>query len=226
MPGRRKDEAESAGSADSTGGAVDLDGAETVVSARSGLTAPKGRPTPKRDAGAKRRGPVAPAPMTSAEARARRKNLAGPKLSKEERRAQKTARRERMAQHRERIAAGDEAALPERDRGPVRRYVRNIVDSRYNLLGMFMPVALGLMFVMIAVPQIQFYISPAMMLLMVLMALDGVLLARKVGRLVDIKYPDNTEARWKLGIYAASRASTLRRMRMPRPQVRRGERLD
>ena len=33
------------------------------------------------------KGPVAPAPMTAAEARARRKSLAGPKLSREERRA-------------------------------------------------------------------------------------------------------------------------------------------
>src|SRR5690625_5556217 len=76
-----------------------------------------------------------------------------------------------MSQRRERMLAGDEAALLERDRGPVRRYVRDIVDSRYNLLGLFMPVALGLMFIMMALPQIQLYISPAMMLLMVLMAL-------------------------------------------------------
>lgn len=164
--------------------------------------------------------------MTSAEARARRKSLAGPKLSKEERRVAKAERRERMAQRRERMLSGDESALLERDRGPVRRYVRNIVDARYNLLGLFMPVALGLMFLMIAVPQVQYYISPAMLLLMILMGVDGVVLARKVGRLVDTKYPDNTEARWKLGIYAASRASTVRRMRAPRPQVRRGERLD
>lgn len=224
LPGRRKDDAGTQ-SADSVGGAVDLDSAEPQVSARSGLTAPKGRPTPKRNSAAKRRGPVAPAPMSSAEARARRKSLAGPKLSKEERRVEKAERRERMAQRRERMLAGDEAALLERDRGPVRRYVRDIVDARYNLLGLFMPVALGLMFVMMALPQVQFYISPAMMLLMVLMAVDGVMLARKVGRLADTKYPDNTEARWKLGLYAASRASTLRRMRAPRPQVRRGERL-
>lgn len=225
LPGRRKDGAGSAGAAELESGAVDLDSIDAGDSARSRGTAPKGRPTPKRNAAAKRRGPVAPAPMTAAEARARRKSLAGPKLSKEERRAEKAQRRERMAQRRERMMAGDEAALLERDRGPVRRYVRDIVDARYNLLGLFMPVALGLMFIMMAVPQVQFYISPAMMLLMVAMAVDGVLLARKAGRLVDIKYPDNTEARWKLGIYAASRASTLRRMRAPRPQVRRGERL-
>ncbi|MEO6793680.1 MAG: DUF3043 domain-containing protein [Mycobacterium sp.] len=207
-------------------GAVYVDGDESRGAGPSGVTAPKGRPTPKRNATAKRRGPVAPAPMTAAEARARRKTLAGPKLSKEEARVHKTERRERMAQHRERMLAGDESALLERDRGPVRRYIRDIVDTRYNLLGLFMPVALGLMFVMMAIPQVQLYISPAMLLLMVLMALDGVMVARKAIRLVDTKYPDNTETRWKLGLYAASRASTVRRMRAPRPQLRRGERLD
>ncbi|MCV7085711.1 DUF3043 domain-containing protein [Mycolicibacter hiberniae] len=222
VPGRRKDEGQSAESAVS---AVSLDGAGTADSARGGGTAPKGRPTPKRSA-ARRRGPVAPAPMTAAEARARRKSLAGPKLSKEERRIAKAQRRERMAERRERMLAGDESALLERDRGPVRRYARDIVDSRRNLLGLFMPVALGLMFIMMALPQVQYYISPAMMLLMLLMALDGVLVARKVGRLVDEKFPDNTESRWRLGLYAAGRASTVRRMRAPRPQVRRGEGLN
>lgn len=226
LPGRRRDEAPSAESADSTVAAVYLDTDDSQDPARGHLTAPKGRPTPKRNAAAKRRGPVAPAPMTAAEARARRKSLAGPKLSKEERRIAKAQRRERMADRRERMLAGEDSALLERDRGPVRRYVRDIVDARYNLLGLFMPVALGLMFIMIAVPQIQYYISPAMMLLMVLMAVDGVMVARKVSRMVDAKFPDNTEARWKLGMYAASRASTLRRMRAPRPQVRRGEHLD
>lgn len=225
LPGRRRDEA---AYTDSLVGAAQSDGTEIESddTARSGGTAPKGRPTPKRNATAKRRGPVVPAPMTSSEARARRKSLAGPKLSKEERRAANALRRERQSAHRDRVLAGDEAALQPRDRGPERRYARNIVDARYNLLGLFMPVMLGLMFIMIALPQIQFYISPAIMLLMILMALDGVLVARKVIKLIDIKYPENTESRWKFGLYAAGRASTLRRMRVPRPQVRRGERLD
>ncbi|OBI02746.1 hypothetical protein AWC18_15435 [Mycolicibacter nonchromogenicus] len=222
LPGRRKDETQSA---ESVVSAVSVDGDQSEGAAARG-TAPKGRPTPKRSAAAKRRGPVAPAPMTAAEARARRKALAGQKLSKEERRIAKAERRERMADRRERMLAGDESALLERDRGPVRRYVRDIVDARYNLLGLFMPVALGLMLLMMAAPQVQFYISPAMMLLMVSMGVDGVLVARKATRMVDAKFPNNVESRWKLGLYAASRASTLRRMRAPRPQVRRGERLD
>jgi hypothetical protein len=163
--------------------------------------------------------------MTSAEARARRKALAGPKLSRDERRAEKAQRRDRMGQRRERMLAGDEAYLLARDQGPVRRYVRDVVDARRNVLGLFMPSALGLMFIMMAVPQLQFYVSPAMLVLMVVMAVDGVLLARKVTRLIDVKFPGNAESRWKLGLYAAGRASQLRRMRAPRPQVRRGERV-
>ena len=72
-------------------------------------TAPKGRPTPKRSEAARRRGPVAPAPMTTAEARKRRKEVGGRKLTKEERRAQKLTRRADMADRREKMMAGEDA---------------------------------------------------------------------------------------------------------------------
>jgi hypothetical protein len=187
-------------------------------------TDPKGRPTPKRNAARRntRKGPVAPAPMTAAEARARRKSLAGPKLSREERRAERTASRARMSDRRERMQAGEEAYLLPRDQGPIRRYVRDVVDSRRNLLGLFMPSTLALLFIMFGVPQLQLYISPAMLVLMVIMSIDGLILGRKVNKLVDAKFPSNTESRWKLGLYAASRASQMRRMRTPRPQVEHG----
>ena len=58
--------------------------------------------------------------------------------------------------------------------------------------------------------------------LVLIMVIDGFILGRKVNRLADAKFPDNTESGWKLGFYAASRASQLRRMRAPRPQVDRG----
>jgi Protein of unknown function (DUF3043) len=212
--GRKKDK----GGASKDGSDVE----SAAVAEPSGATAPKGKPTPKRTD--KRRGPVAPAPMTTAEARRRRKALAGPKLSREERRAEKTERRSRMSDRRERMMAGEEAYLLPRDQGPVRRYVRDIVDSRRNLLGLFMPAALFLIFVMLAVPspQIQLLISPAMLVLVLIMVIDGFFLARKVNNMVDVKFPSNTESRWKLGFYAAGRASQLRRMRAPRPQVARG----
>ena len=127
--------------------------------------------------------------MTSSEARARRKSLAGPKLSRAERKEQSSARRTQMSDRRERMMNGDERYLLSRDQGPVRRYVRDIVDARRNVLGLFMPSALGLMFFMFAIPQLQLYVSPAMLLLMLVMALDGLLLGRKVARKVDEKFP-------------------------------------
>jgi hypothetical protein len=191
----------------------------------SPTTDPKGRPTPKRNDAARRgtrKGPVAPAPMTASEARARRKSLAGPKLSRAERRAERVASRARMTDRRERMMAGEEAYLLPRDQGPIRRYVRDVVDSRRNLLGLFMPSALALLFVSFAVPQLQLYMSPVLLGLIAVMGVDAFILGRKVGKMVDAKFPTNTESHWKLGIYAAGRASQIRRMRAPRPQVERG----
>lgn len=192
---------------------------------RTGTTAPKGKPTPKRNQG--RRGPVAPAPMTAAEARRRRKEVGGPKLTREERKADRLTRRADMTERREKMMAGEDAYLLPRDKGPVRRFVRDVVDARRNVLGLFMPAALGLIFVMLAVPSVtvQRLLSPAMLVLVVIMVIDGFIVGRKVNRRVDEKFPDNTESGWKLGFYAASRASQLRRMRAPRPQVNRGDKV-
>jgi hypothetical protein len=201
--------------------AVDAAGAPETTSRGSRGTSPKGRPTPKRGQ-TRRKGPVAPAPMTASEARARRKTLAGPKLSREERKADRAASRARTTDRRQRMMAGEEAYLLPRDQGPVRRYARDVVDARRNLLGLFMPATLFLMFAMFTTPQLQLWVSPAMLVLMAVMGIDGVLLSRKVSKLVDAKFPNNTESRWKLGLYAAGRASQMRRMRTPRPQVERG----
>ena len=214
--GRKKDKPDSDRVADE---------AVSGAAQNTGATAPKGRPTPKRDQG--KRGPVAPAPMTSSEARRRRKELGGPKLSREERKAERLSRRADMSERREKMMSGEDAYLLPRDKGPVRRFARDVVDSRRNLLGLFMPSALGLIFVMLAVPSltVQRLLSPAMLVLVLIMVIDGFILGRKVNKLVDQKFPDNTESGWKLGFYAASRASQLRRMRAPRPQVNRGDKV-
>ena len=194
---------------------------------RIGTTAPKGKPTPKRSEASRKRGPVAPAPMTTAEARRRRKEIGGPKLSRDERKSERLARRADMSDRREKMMAGEDAYLLPRDKGPVRRLVRDVVDSRRNVLGLFMPSALGLIFVMLAVPSPQFQqaVSFAMPVLLLIMVIDGFIVGRKANKLVDEKFPDNTESGWKLGFYAASRASQLRRMRAPRPQVNRGDKV-
>src|ERR1700757_4643834 len=97
---------------DLEGGAVEapaLDPATSpeATSRGSGRTGPKGRPTPKRSQAGRnaRKAPVAPAPMTASEARARRKTLSGPKLSREERSAERAASRARMTERRDRMMA-------------------------------------------------------------------------------------------------------------------------
>jgi hypothetical protein len=215
--GRKKDNSDS-------DKAVDEAASDTEATSQRTGTAPKGRPTPKRDQ--RKRGPIAPAPMTAAEARKRRKET-GAKLTREEKKAASAARRADMADRREKMMAGDESYLLPRDKGPVRRYVRDVVDSRRHVLGLFMPAALGLIFIMLSVPSpaIQRPLSFAMPVLIVVMAIDALLVGRKVNKLVDAKFPDNTESGWKLGFYAASRASQVRRMRAPRPQVNRGDKV-
>jgi hypothetical protein len=190
--------------------------------ARARATAPKGRPTPKRSQ-TRARGPVAPAPMTAAEAR-KRKKANRQSLTKDERKAEKLTRRAGQAERREKMMSGDDAYLLPRDKGPLRKFTRDVVDSRRNVLGLFMPAALALVFVMLSLPsvQIQYYVQFVMLALVLIMVIDGVLIGRRVNKAVDAKFPDNTESGWKLGFYAASRASQLRRMRAPRPQVERG----
>jgi hypothetical protein len=215
--GRRKDD-----DADDASVADDPPPLESIAPA--GATAPKGRPTPKRNESTKRRGPIAPAPATAAEARKRRKDLRST-MTKEEKKADKLKRRAEMGQRRERMMAGEEAYLLPRDQGPIRRYARDIVDSRRNVLGLFMPSALLLLFIMLAMPKVQILISPAMLLLMLIMFIDAIFLARKVNKAVDAKFPENTETHFKIGMYAASRASQMRRMRAPRPAVSLGTKI-
>jgi hypothetical protein len=216
--GRKNDDGDAADDNSADTGAVEL------TAPASGTTAPKGRPTPKRSD--KRRGPVAPAPMTASEARQRRKQLRST-MSKEERKADKERQRAVLSQRRERMLAGDEDALLPRDRGPVRRYVRDMVDSRRNILGLFLPAAL---FIIVSglflPPKVQIYSSLLMPLFLVVMIVDGLLLARRVNKAVDAKFPANTETHFKLGLYAAGRASQLRRMRIPRPLVSPGATID
>jgi hypothetical protein len=180
-------------------------------------SAGKGRPTPKRsEAEARRRGPVAPAPLTAKEARARRKASRG---SKAERKVASSERREVAADRRARMLAGEEKYLLPRDKGPVRGLARDMVDSRRHLLGLFMPLALILIMSMLAVPAVQAIVTLTMVVMMAFMAAEGVLLGRRVNNRVRERFPDSTDGGFKLGWYVFVRASQLRRMRAPKPRV-------
>jgi hypothetical protein len=175
-------------------------------------TAGKGRPTPsRREAEGRKRGPAPPPPRTQREALRRMRG------SKEERRNASAARRERMM-------SGDEKYLLPRDRGAVKAYVRDLVDSRRNISGLFMPLAL-LVVVVILVPSpaVQQYVSLVSMAMLVTMIVEGALLGRIVNRRVRDRFPDAPGTGVSLGFYAMTRATQLRRLRVPKPRVGHGD---
>ncbi|WP_027500063.1 DUF3043 domain-containing protein [Rhodococcus sp. UNC363MFTsu5.1] len=181
----------------------------------------KGRPTPKRrEAEGRRRGPVAPAPLTAKEARARRKQNQG---SKEERKLASAERRATAADRRARMLAGEDKYLLPRDKGPVRAYVRDLVDSRRHLVGLFMPLALLLIMAMFLSPAIQSIVTLAMLVLMLFMLAEGYIMGRTINRQVRERFPDTMDGGLKLGWYAFVRASQIRKMRAPQPRVSPGD---
>lgn len=208
---------DSSRAATATASATEADSAR----AKAVPTAGKGRPTPtRRDAEGRRRGPVAPPPMTSKEARARRKETRG---SKEDRKAAASDRRAAAADRRARMLAGEDKYLLPRDQGPVRAFVRDIVDGRRNLVGLFMPMALLLILSMFAAPAWQSIITLAMLVMMVFMIAEGFLLGRIVNRRVRERFPKSTDTGFRLGWYSFVRASQMRKMRAPKPRVRPGD---
>ncbi|WP_460698063.1 DUF3043 domain-containing protein [Nocardia thraciensis] len=219
---RRGDASKTDDLADRTSGApADESGGSVDTPDRVAATAGKGRPTPKRrDAEGKRRGPVAPAPLTAKEARARRKATRG---NRAERKAAAADRRAAAADRRARMLAGEDKYLLPRDRGPVRAYVRDLVDARRNLVGLFMPLALVLILTMFLTPAVQAYVTLAMLVMMVFMVGEGFLIGRTINKRVQERYPDDTSSSWSLGWYAFVRASQIRRMRAPKPRVSPGD---
>ncbi|MFI6044359.1 DUF3043 domain-containing protein [Nocardia sp. NPDC051321] len=200
-----------------------MDGGSTAGTTRTAVTATagKGRPTPKRrDAQGKRRGPIAPAPLTAKEARARRKATRG---SKEERKQASAERKAAVQDRRTRMLAGEDKYLLPRDQGPVRAFVRDIVDGRRNLVGLFMPMALVLILSMFVAPALQTIVTLAMLVMMFFMIAEGFLLGRIVNGRVRERFPDTEDGGYKLGWYAFVRASQIRKMRAPKPRVRPGE---
>jgi hypothetical protein len=171
----------------------------------------KGRPTPKRrEAQRRRTGPVAPPPRTRREAYRRSKE-------------QNAVRR---VEYREGIRSGDEKYLPVRDRGPVRGLVRDIVDSRRNAGGLFLLVAL-VVFVGYLVPdaRVRAFTVTLWMTVFLLLVLDSIFLGFRIRRLVRERHPDAKESTGRLVWYGISRATMIRRWRMPAPRVTVGEKV-
>lgn len=169
--------------------------------------APKGRPTPKRSEARSQRRSVANTSMT-------RKDAA--KRQREERRVQ-------LERQRQALASGDERYLPARDKGPVRRFARDFVDSRFNIAEFFLPMAVVILVLsMIRVPALQNIALLLWLVVIVLIVLDSAASGFRLKKRLNERFPDQS----KRGAvaYALMRSLQMRRLRLPKPQVKRGER--
>lgn len=164
----------------------------------------KGRPTPKRREAEKgRRRPVA-APLNNKEAA--------------------RLRREEMAANRARIRqawiTGDEKNMPRRDRGPVRRFARDYIDVRMTVAEWFVPLAIVLWILsFVPVGPMAAIGILGMMVLAIVVILELVIVGFGLKRQLARRFPDAD--RKGAVVYGLLRMTQLRRIRLPRPQVKR-----
>lgn len=162
----------------------------------------KGRPTPTRK---------------EAQAAARERA----KLGMDKKTAQKLVREGRGAQAakmREAMRTGEERYLPARDQGPVKRFVRDFVDSRLCVAEGLLPLLIVIMALSYSgndtLRNIGSWIWSAVVVLLIV---DTSWLIFRMRRAVRERFPDE-DVRGTT-FYAVLRAMQLRLMRQPKPQV-------
>lgn len=172
----------------------DDDSAETAAG--------KGRPTPRRkDREAEHKRPL----VTN---------------NRKEARAKLAASREKA---RLGMANGEERFLPQRDKGPQRKWSRDFVDARWNFGEFLIPVMFAVI-IATFLPSLeaQFIAISVLWGFFILTVLDSIWVGNRVRKGLRAKYGvDNVEngVRW----YSAMRALQMRGLRLPKPQVKRGE---
>lgn len=179
----------------------------------------KGRPTPKRSEAAQKRQTMAPI------------------VGKEEKKRAKEAAKVARIAAREAYMRGDENALPARDRGAARRYVRNYIDSRRSIGEYFLPVIFIVLILTLIpgqkttnsagvdqIPLTQVLSIAIMYAVLLISVLDGIRLTRKIKKAVAAKFPDTSLK--GLGMYGWLRSTQMRRMRTPKPSVKAGDKID
>ncbi|MCS0500763.1 DUF3043 domain-containing protein [Protaetiibacter mangrovi] len=134
-------------------------------------------------------------------------------------RAQLNAQRDRARTGMER---GEERYLPVRDKGPQKRYVRDYVDARWSVGEILLPLMV-LVILTYFIPNefVAVYALIAVWGVIVLVVIDCLVLGRQLRRKLAEKFgADKVE---KVTWYAAMRAVQLRPLRLPKPQVKRGQ---
>lgn len=173
---------------------------------RPGGPGGKGRPTPSRR-------------EAEAAARARAK----PARSRKEMNAK--AREDRVSRQnkvREAMRTGDDRFMPQRDRGPRKRFVRDLVDTRFGFTELVLPLMLLSLVLQwsgnASLVSTGYMIFVAMMLLIVL---DLTWMRIRLRREARKRLEDPSTK--GLMFYAVTRSMQIKPLRLPKPQRKIGE---
>jgi hypothetical protein len=180
---------------------------DEVVEAPEKGPGAKGRPTPTRR-------------EAEAAARERSRTTLDKKTADK---VQRSRRNEQNARVREAMRTGDERYLPARDKGPVKRFVRNFIDSRITVVEFLLPVLL-IIWIMQATGNSAFVkISTALWTTTILVvAVDTIWLLVRIRRAIRRELPE--ESMTGITTYTLMRVVQIRPLRQPKAQVRVGGR--
>jgi hypothetical protein len=168
----------------------------------------KGRPTPTRK-------------EAQAAARARAKV---PRTRKEMAQQQRLAKTESSKKVRAAMKSGDERYLLARDKGPVRRFIRDYVDSRFSFVELMIPILIVTMILGYSGSARLATIGNTLLFgMLLLVILDLFLLRRRIRKQLAVRFPD--EPVKGTTYYAVTRALQMKFMRMPKAQVKIGQEL-
>jgi hypothetical protein len=170
----------------------------------------KGRPTPKR---------------REAEA-ARKARVSAPKDRREAMRLQRDKSRQERLKVQQAMQTGDERYLPARDKGPVRKFARDYVDARRTLAEFLLPFFLVILVLMMLPPNVPFVRDVSLFLWLaaiIIVPIDLVFLAFRFRKELKERFPN--ESHRGATAYAIMRSTQIRRLRLPKPQVKPGEKV-
>ena len=167
----------------------------------------KGRPTPTRK---------------DAEA-ARKKRMTTPVSRKDQMRSQRDNRQRQRDRARDAMkTGGDDAHLPLRERGPVRRFCRDYVDRRFNMAEFLLPILIVILtFSFISASWAVMAVFVVWTVTIFGTIIDEFVMVRGLKKKLAERFPD--ESRKGAVPYSVLRTTQLRRFRLPKPQIKRGE---
>ncbi|MFE9890088.1 DUF3043 domain-containing protein [Streptomyces scopuliridis] len=190
---------------------LDTNGPQNPSSASPGVSTWESHPTTVRS-------------RARSEARSQDRSVTDtPTTRREATRRERDERRAQLERQRQALVGGDERYLPVRDKGPVRRFARDFIDSRFNVAEFFLPMAVVILVLsMVRVGSLQSIALLLWLVVIVLIVLDSIVTGFRLKKGLAERFPD--ENRRGVAAYALTRSLQMRRLRLPRPQVGRGER--